>query len=166
MKETEVKMAPPWVQYVNELIALFGEDDDITITYNNDTHVVTLLVAGTVKADAITQLLPAAKQFGNVTLTIIVKPSNTEPDKGDLYLAAFSGNPALRYVETVDDVFSNPITYVVFEKAVVQYFNDDLSDVHGNRTTLYQDIAKDLFRPDSGVFFCTASDEDDDDEDN
>ena len=149
-------IAPPWIQYVNKLIALFGEDPDIDISYDNDSHLVMLKVNNQAKADAIDHLLPAAKQFGNVTLVISVVPSNTSDTKADLYNIAFDGNPAFSYVKHVDGVFTNPITYVVFNKEVVQYYNDDLGDVNGNCTTLYQDIAKDLF-DDEGVYFCTDS---------
>ena len=158
MIDTKVKptIAPPWIQYVNKLIALFGEDPDIDISYDNDSHLVMLKVNNQAKADAIDHLLPAAKQFGNVTLVISVVPSNMSDTKADLYTIAFDGNPAFSYVKQVDGVFTNPITYVVFNKEVVQYYNDDLGDVNGNCTTLYQDIAKDLF-DDEGVYFCTDS---------
>lgn len=38
---------------------------------------------------------------------------------------------------------------------VVQYFNDDLGDAHGVCSTLYQEIAKDVFGEHEGIFFCT-----------
>jgi hypothetical protein len=46
----------------------------------------------------------------------------------------------------------------VFEKKVVQFFNDQLDDINGNKSTLYQDIAKDVFEKHEGVYFCTAAD--------
>ena len=49
---------------------------------------------------------------------------------------------------------TNPLTYVVLKKEVVQFFNDNLNDIHGLETTLYQTIAKDVFDG-TGVFFCT-----------
>ena len=48
--------------------------------------------------------------------------------------------------------------YAVFQSKVVQFFNDDMSDINGNCTTLYQEIAKDVFSGRAeGVFFCTAA---------
>ena len=49
----------------------------------------------------------------------------------------------------------NVLTYVVFTNKVVQFFNDNLNDIYGNVTTLYQEIASDVFDIESGVFFCT-----------
>ena len=49
--------------------------------------------------------------------------------------------------------------YVVFENKVVQFFNDDLSDIHGNKSTLYQEIAKDIFGDCDNIYFCTDTKE-------
>ena len=49
--------------------------------------------------------------------------------------------------------------YVIFANKVVQYFNDSLSDAHGVCSTLYQDIARDVFGDDCGVYFCTDLEE-------
>lgn len=154
-EKKEVKIAPPWIQYVNKLVALFGKDPEIHLDYKNDEHTVTMRVDNHEKAEALIKLLPAAKEFGNVTLNINIVPCNNLDSKEDLYLAAFNGNPAFAFTRSVEGVFTNPITYVVFSREVVQYYNDDLGDLFGNCTTLYQDIAKDLFGGEEGVFFCT-----------
>jgi hypothetical protein len=55
---------------------------------------------------------------------------------------------------------------VVFVPKVVQYYTDNLGDINGFRTTLYQELAKELFGESEltrGVYFCTdIIDEDDD----
>lgn len=53
-----------------------------------------------------------------------------------------------------------PFTYVVFKNCVVQFFNDNLNDPHGIVSTLYQDIAAEIFADmpfpqDGGICFCT-----------
>lgn len=47
--------------------------------------------------------------------------------------------------------------YVVFKNCVVQFFNDNLNDIYGNISTLYQDIAREIFADAEweGVFYCT-----------
>lgn len=54
----------------------------------------------------------------------------------------------------------NSFTYVVFEKEVVQYWNDNLADYNGLTSTLYQDLAKEIFEDANldGVYFCTDED--------
>ena len=156
--ENTIKMAPPWVTYANALMAMFEKDPDIKVTYDNENLGVKLYVNGFAKADALTKLLPAEKAFGNVTLKISVVPANDNPeDMVKLFRDAFFGNEAVADIWTapMEVTQSNPLTYVIFRKEVVQYYNDDLSDAHGNRNTLYQEIAKEIFEDHQGIFFCT-----------
>lgn len=64
MEETNVKLAPPWIQYVNALEAMFGKDPEIQLVYSNDDVTVTLRVDNQAKADALVELLPDVKVFG------------------------------------------------------------------------------------------------------
>lgn len=153
------KLSPPWITFVNEVKALFGEDPDIKITYSEEDYMLKLFVDGTDKADALTKLFPGKKEFGNVILKIEVIPANSEDISGErLFKKAFSGNPIMKNVMTFDSPFGK-VTYAVFEKKVVQFFNDQMDDINGNKSTLFQDIAKDVFGADLGVFFCTEADE-------
>ena len=49
------------------------------------------------------------------------------------------------------------MTYVVFKNCVVQFFNDNLNDCHGLISTLYQDIAAEIFEDANlnGVYYNT-----------
>ncbi len=152
-----MKLSAPWVNFYRELEALFAQDPEVRVVYEEETNEVKLFVENARKADALAQLLPAEKAFGNVTLKIAVIPANDEGvSKAELIAEAFDGNPALSYIQHVDAVIGS-FDYAVFENKVVQYFNDDLSDLNGLKSTLYQDIAKDVFGEDAGVFFCTEA---------
>lgn len=156
-----IKQAPPWVTYVSELEQMFKYDPEVHVIYNNDEHEVKLYVDASQKASALTELLPEVKEFGTVALHIIIVPANgtIAANKANLYQSAFKGNGALSFVKTVHGIFSNDLTYVVFRNRVVQYFDDNLGDVYGQRSTLYQEIANNLFEDKEGVFFCTDVEE-------
>ena len=142
------KLSPPWVKFSREIEMLFAKDPEVRVAYDED--------AVEVKPDAINELLPDNKMFGEVELKITVIPANIlKRDNVALFVKAFEGNPALSYTFTKEGYFSNPMMYIVFAKEVVQFFNDDLSDIYGNCSTLYQDIAKDVFGDIDGIFFCT-----------
>ena len=47
------------------------------------------------------------------------------------------------------------MSFAVFAKEVVQYYNDDLTDINGLKSTLYEDIARDVFDID-GINYCTS----------
>lgn len=157
LKSGGIGISSPWVCYYRELVALFGNDPDITISYDEDDLVVRLYVDGQEKADALSQLLPDKVGFGNVSLTISVIPSNKEIRRIDLLNKAFSGNPAFEFSKSVEGALSNPIHYFVFKNEVVQYFADNLHDIYGNRNTLYEDIAREILGETDGVCFCTQS---------
>ena len=152
----KLKLSPPSITYANELVMLFGEDPDIKIEYKDEEKEVCLYVDNTDKADALTQLLPTEKDFGGEVLHVNVIPADKkeEPTDAELIKKAFKGNPAV--AEIADrELFEHPVTYVAFAKKVIQYYNDDLSDLYRNRTTLLQEIAKDVFEKHENVYFCT-----------
>ena len=118
------------------------------------------------KAEALTQILPCEKYFGTIHLTITVIPSNkalyrrkeVQNEKmtlGDLFYTVFDDNPIVSYIHSVKGIFSSDMTYIVFTNQVVQYFNDNLGDINGLCSTLYQEIAKEIFEEKEGIFFCT-----------
>lgn len=151
----KTKMASPWVQYANAVNAMFAADGEVDVIYNNEELTLNLLVENPVKADALQQIMPTEKDFGGVKLKITVIPANLKMSKAQMFQAAFSGNAAFKSTVPVEGIFTNPLLYVVFAKEVVQYYNDDLSDLHGNRSTLYQTIAKEIFTDMDGVIYCT-----------
>lgn len=153
-----LKLSSPWVSYVHKLQALFGPDPDITVRYDEDREAVYLKVHGYDKAKALEHLLPAVVTFGNMSMDVIIVPDNNEPDIVELYRKALEGNPLFSKVISVKpEGSSNAFNYVMFKKEVVQFWDDNLSDPHGNITTLAQDIAGDVFlRP--GMHFSTEQD--------
>ena len=164
----------PWATFYNELKAFFEKDDEVTVVYNEDENIVNLYVDNSEKAVALTELLPIEKKFGSITLQIKVIPANTNTKKFavigaspvgdalemiDLYGMALRGNRNFDGITTIHGIFNNPITYVIFTKRVIQYYNDSLGDVNGVCSTLMQNIANDIFEKKDGVYFCTRTSE-------
>lgn len=157
-----LKILSPWQVWYADVKAMFQEDKEIHVVFDNDTLELTLYVENADKADALGQIMPTEKHFGNQIVKVAVVPANVPKtalklNRANLYERAFANNPALKKVVTVEGIMSNTLTYVIFKKQVVQYYIDDLGDINGNRTTLYQEIAKNVFEAAEGVFFCTAS---------
>lgn len=150
-----LKPTAPWVTFYRELNELFRRDMDIDIIYDEENNIIKMYVGDPVKADALQKLLPTEKSFWDVTLKIDVVPANklsvTSPAS---YTAAFLNNPAVDEIKTVNNG-RGKFTYIIFENRVVQYFNDDISDLNGLSSTLYQDIAKRIFGNVDGIYFCT-----------
>lgn len=153
----KLKISSPWVTYYNELRELFKGDDGVRIVYDEENSNINIYVAEQAKATALEHFLPTVKEFGNVSLVINVIPPNetklfkttATPTIRDV----FNGNPHVDDIVEIEGMFS--ATYVVFHKEVVQYFDDNLGDINGNISTLYQNIANDVFGEHAGIFFCT-----------
>ena len=148
-------LQPPWMTYANKVKALFEKDREVTVEWDNDEKKLSLYVNSQEKADALTQLMPTEVEFGNVKVNVAVIPANLlESNPMSLLETAFKGNPVVSYTRSVEALgFS--AGYIVFKPEIVQFFNDDLSDINGNETTLYETIADEIFENHEGVFFCT-----------
>lgn len=157
-----VKLSAPWDEFYNEVNELFRYDDEIKVVFFEEQKTIKLYVDNPAKAEALHKLLPQKKEWGKVALLIEVIPSNNEKKTEltrNIWSVAFTGNTAVSFIYTIDGIFSNPLTYVVFVNEVVQYFNDNLGDINGNRSTLYEDIARDVFENVDATFFCTDTPE-------
>ena len=162
-KDVRLKFSSPWMTYVNKLRELFCSDPDIKFEYDNNLPAVTFYVNNSEKYEALDAILPHGKDFGNVFLKINIIPANGRANdlpckisNEDLFNMAFDGNPVYKYSKTITGIFSNTITYVIFKHCVVQFFNDNLNDIYGNITTLYEDIAREIFADRvEGVCYCT-----------
>ena len=151
-----VKLSSPWMIYYRQIKALFSQDPNVKVIFDEENFTVKIYVTGGSKAEAI-EALVKSKTFGNIEVKIDVIPANPENmTKIDLVKAAFEGNPILEKIES-GTLFDQPISYVVLKKEVVQYFNDDLSDINGVCSTLFQDLAKEIIGEEESVYFCTST---------
>lgn len=164
MTDVRLKILPPWSTFINEIQALFDGDPQIACNVNAEGTNPSIMLAtnNPDKAAALLKLLPSEKRFGNVTLQIGVDCQTVSnlafATPKALFETAFSGNPAFAYVVSTEDYWYVPFTYVVFKNCVVQFFNDNLNDPHGVLSTLYQDIAREVFGDcgmAGGVAYCT-----------
>lgn len=154
---SKTKISAPWYTFVRELTAMFVKDNDITIKYDEENQIVNIDVSKYKKAVALSKILPKTKSWGNVELKICINYKSNLDTMEDIVKHAFENNPAFKYVYSFK-TDTNPITYVICEKEVVQYWNDDLHDPHGVTSTLYENIARNIFDDKNGLVFSTDSD--------
>lgn len=154
-----IKKSAPWVTYYREVNELFKKDKKVLVVFDEENVELKIYVDNPTKASAIQYLMPTEKEFGNVTLKIDVIPANGKTlrdvnTSNILTIAcdAFLDNDAVYMVTDVRSAFD--LVYVIFRKEVVQYFDDNLGDINGNCSTLYEMIARDVFN-DVGIKFCT-----------
>ena len=170
-----VNLSAPWIEYYRKLEAMFEGDNSVKVVYDAQDMLCDLFVDGEEKADALTKLLKPSVKFGNITMPVVVhqandiselygvksysrKPYRTRPlvpYADDIHCKAFIGNVSMNFIEYAYGPGGAVFTYVIFAPRVVQYFADDTSSYYGLKTTLYEDIAREIFIEEPGVFYCT-----------
>lgn len=154
-----LKLSTPWVEFYHMVDAFFKYDPEVSILFDNDEHRLNVYVESAPKAEALQKLLPTEKAFGNVKLTINVIPANgiklgnTEAEA--VIVEAFKNNPALSYTRSVRPIYGGEFTFIVFKNEVVQFFDDNIGDINGLKSTLYENLAREVFNPMEGVFYNT-----------
>ena len=155
----------PWYTYQKKVKALFEGDPDIIVgdIYESEDGSSDVAFDIEVKTHgkflALDRVLTKHKEFGNVTLSIILfdeENANGTEDYVSLYKTIFKGNPILSDVKEVTDFAGTPLGFVLFKPEVIQFLDDDTSDYYGNWNGLAEDIAREIFVEGyRGVNFCT-----------
>lgn len=150
----QIKLNAPWVTMYRMISALFSEDPEISVEYNEASNEVRLHVRNRKKAAALQKILPSQKVYGNTVLKIVVNPIDEDDETLlETYAAAFENNPVFSCVYAEGGQM--PRDFVIFKDRTVQFYNDNLGDPYGNQTTLCQNIANDIFENRDGILFCT-----------
>jgi len=143
MLDVKLTVSAPWFIHYRKLQAMFLEDPQVTVKFDQDNYEVKLYVDDADKAEALGKILRNSIDYGTITLKVTVIPPNyTDTNIRDLYEKALEGNGA------VSDYLTNQVigkNYVIFKNEVVQYFSDDLSKANSVTSTLYENIAEDIF---------------------
>lgn len=167
-ERTNLRLSAPWTIFYQEVYALFKNDPEVKVMYNDEEPELKLWVRGNdEKAACIARFFPRTKKFGNVILNMSVVGNDGQP-VSDVNLPdamavskMFEGNGALAFTKSVETLFGDTLTYIVFKKEVVQYYSDNMFDLYGCTSTLYQTIAQNVFSdtlsPDKCSFCTDAS---------
>ena len=159
MDKSKLKIVSPWVDFYKKLEAFFRLDPEIRVNYDNDIPLLKIFVDSKDKYEALSRVMPSKKDFGIVSLKIELIPANVEKlSTIDLFRRAFKGNPAVTDIISVPSEAigsTNDFNYIVCKKEVVQYHNDTLADPHGTCSTLYQELGREIFGDQGGIYFCT-----------
>ncbi len=167
-----INLVSPWDEYYNKMMAFFKEDSDVTVLYDgqeDDTKYIKVLVDHPEKATALEMLLNKEKDFGGIKLIVTVVPADDIPKDiardmrlwaenakyYGLYRSALIGNANFATVQEIKGMLGFDATFVVFKKKVIQYYDDNIGDLNGMKSTLAEDIARDIFTTCNGVFFNT-----------
>lgn len=153
-------LCAPWVERYAKISAFFKEDKDVVVILDAPEKNVRVYVKTTEKAEALDHIMKKElrdSESDTLLCTVSVIPPNDSVapflDGKDVIKEAFKGNPIMRRIE--QGTFPFGFTYVIFQPKVVRYHNDSLAEWDQCGSTLYQEIAKEIFEPQDGVFWTT-----------
>lgn len=160
MENNKMKLSPPWITYYHKVQALFEKDDSVMVDFDEDKCCLNIIVEKDIeKGEAIQKLLPSEKVFGNniMKINVVTIQEPKQIPTAQIFANAFKGNPIVEDIINASDIFRDDQTYIMFQNKVVQFFNDNISDYNGVCSTLYQDIAKDVFKDFVDAHYCTST---------
>jgi hypothetical protein len=146
-------MLAPWFTLSNEINATIGNDPSVTVApldVSSNPFVSRITVTDHDKAVAIASLMKPRHDFGNIAVVVEVMdgqgnvavpvvPGSTD-DLATMVKTAFCGNAWFHDVVVRSDITGTRV-FPVFAKAVVQFANDDLSELHHN----YNEVVAHVF---------------------
>lgn len=160
-KKNVVKLSSPVEMVHHRLAAFFKGDKDIIVgEIDYDSYVLDVTVTNAEKYAALSRIMETHFDFGNLHLDIDLiyeRSKEEEADPLEDLETVLEGNPLFKKMEYIKSMGAE-FNFCIFNKEVVQYFDDILSDPHGQRSTLAQDMAPEIFNV-KNVMYCTDSED-------
>ncbi|MDR2656569.1 MAG: hypothetical protein LBB86_01935 [Oscillospiraceae bacterium] len=155
----DAKLTFEWYSIIRELDAFFKDDINVSVqadpSQTSDNFSVTLNVSSPCIAGALATVLNLVYDLGNVKGTVHVVSGGLEyreqpvANLNDLLQwaqVAFVGNPRVKgYTpQTLPPPFEQQDIAIIVEKAAIQYYDDDLSELYSNTTKTTEDVLNEL----------------------
>lgn len=170
----KLTLSPPWYTYHHKVMALFGSDPDIRVRdlekVSDNEYSYMMLIGSQDKAEAIKKILPGEVPIGDVTVRAAILGPDEDGENSaeeiasvcDLFRKAFTGNPHFSRVVTVRYPPGMVLNYCVLKKEIIQFWNDDLSDINGVCSMITSELAREILVLDSALLekisFCIEAD--------
>ena len=171
MKEYSlVGLTPPWYTFFNFLKHSIGRTKCVQVLemkeLSDSNYLIQVDVKNQDKAFALATILLPFKNFGNINVRVevlhfgqVVAPEDQILDVSELiriFEEALDTNCYFKYVEFVKmlDLY---IIFPVFKKEVIQFFNDDLSDLYRNYNGVAASVFAEVLKPQIRNIFISPS---------
>ncbi|MGG5735718.1 MULTISPECIES: hypothetical protein [Bacillus cereus group] len=162
-ENVQVELSPPWITYFNELKNSIGADPTVTVgplIPVGGNFIILVQAMSDEKAIALATLLKPFVEFGNVSVTVVV--SNEESvivnplpcpldafEIAHLFQVALENNPYFQQVVVQPQLPGGAnVIFPVFAAKVIQFFNDDISNLcqtfTGVAANVFHDVMNDV----------------------
>lgn len=159
----KVGLSSPWVSYFKEVYNVFRHDEQVIvdkeITEEGNGVYSFKIVSGNIeKVAALKKILKTEIPFGNITLRIDIDfiAADDEEVTAEDWQAAFDGNPYFKQI-VEEPTPASTKAFAVFDRKILTYFNDDISDYCCNRHIIVADAVRDIVKDAGNVSPCTEA---------
>ncbi|MDA1758748.1 hypothetical protein [Bacillus cereus] len=159
--QAQPQLSPPWITYFNELVNSIGADPTVTVgplIPVGGNFIILVHALSNEKARALATLLKSFVEFGNVSVTVIVTNNENEIvnpfpcpldafEIAHLFQVALENNPYFEQV-VVQPQFpgGSNVVFPVFKAEVIQFFNDDISNLCQTFTGVAANVFRDVMQ--------------------
>ena len=169
-KEDLPKLSPPWFTFYNFVKHSIGNDTCVKVLDMKEVsdfeYIIPIKVWDLDKAIALATIMELHKNFGNINVCIkiyfggqVVKPKKAPENVEEMleiFEDALDTNCYFQFVESVK-IFAASIIFPVFKKSVIQFFNDDISDLFSNFNGVAAKVFIEVLKPKIGNFTINPS---------
>ena len=154
-----VQLSPPWYILRNKIFYLLDPDEELMVSEliedKKGSYIIKITSENGEKLEALKKVLKESFEFGNVTVKVEFEHVRDDEITIEDYETAFAGNANfVEAVETGKGLFQG-LRYIVFAKEILQFFDDDLSDLYANFNGIVADVAKEVCKKYENVYFST-----------
>ncbi len=146
------RLVAPWFKLWNEIRYSIGEDPNVQIdplNTNSSPYLISIHVSDSTKASALASILLPTYSFGNVTVNVQVDNSGTVVQPSALATNQ-DVNRAINRALATNTLFVGAFPTpdgrigVLFARAIVQFFNDDSTELYSNFNASAAAVFKDV----------------------
>ncbi|MBQ3420564.1 MAG: hypothetical protein IJH34_02610 [Romboutsia sp.] len=159
MEKNKLQVSPPWYTLANKLKYTYGVCKNIhfnELINIGDQYILIINAFNNTQALALRQVIPETIEMGNVTLNVVIfnasgkqqrtsRKKYTVEDLKKIFEAAMKDNPLFKCICVPEDEFTKNVigdVVITIDKEVVQFYNDDISDLYKN----YNEVAANVFK--------------------
>jgi len=168
-----ITLSPPWYTIWNKIKSTFGNDPNVKVgplVTQSTPFKIIIDVNDHDKATAIASILSLKFDLGNNSIQVAVRDNKgsvvvptvptSEEQLVSIIKTALGSNAWFVDAKIVIlPILERKILYAVFHKAVIQFFNDDLSDMYNNYNNVAAFVFKDVLNEAPGGYVINCSTE-------
>ena len=150
-KKTAVNLEAPWYRFGKILGKLFEKDSEVSITADEEKdgiYNIYISSDNAAKLACMKKLFGEERVMGNITVKLNYKDTSKNIINGEDFKVAFADTEMLVVVEEAMTPIGQEFTYPIMVKDIIQFYDDDITDIYGNANLTVRDAVLEVLDTD------------------